>query len=94
VNSTVYFGHFGICSPWMTVRDIEQIAYDWPRSWAGWIRKSSSPLVVLESKDSIDGNKGHEKINCRDVRKCHGPTSLLTKEKVGEYQKIMALWYD
>jgi hypothetical protein len=71
----------------MTARDIEQIAYDWPRSWAGWIRKSSSPLVVLESKDGTDGNEDHEKINCRDVRKCHGPTSLLTKEKVGEYQR-------
>jgi hypothetical protein len=68
----------------MTARDIEQIAYNWPRSWAGWIRKSSSSLEVLESKDSIDGNEDHEKINCRDVRKCHCPASLLTNEKVGE----------
>lgn len=80
----------------MTARDIEQIANNWPRSWAGWISKASSPLVVLESKDSIDGNKDQEKINCRDVRKRHGPTStsLLTKEKGREDQKRMALLYD
>ena len=87
MNRTIVFGHFGICSPWMTARDIEKIAYNWPRSWAGWIRKSSSPLVVLESKENIDGNKDHKNIDRRYVRKLHGPTSLLTKEKVGEYQR-------
>ena len=65
----------------MTAWDIEQIADNWPRSWARWIRKSFSPLVVLESEDGIDGNKDHEKINCRDVRKLHGPTRLLTKRR-------------
>ena len=78
MNGTVCFGHLGICDPWITARDIEEIAYNWPRSWAGWIRKSSSPLVVLKSKESIDGNKDDEKIDCRDVRKLHDPTSLLT----------------